>query len=132
VPYARLIGTGRPDLVVKLTLLQSPPYLALLYGAIHYAGVVGAAVAWSLRAFVELLLFLAAATQLHLLSATIAMGAFLVLAASAIALFAPFPSPIGTGTLLVLLTISFVRIVAQARTQPNFAFARLARSWKAH
>ena len=132
VPYARLIGTGRPHLVVELTLAQFPPYLALLYGAIHYAGVVGAAVAWSLRAFVELLLFLSAATQLRLLNETIVLPAFLVLAASAIALAAPFPSPIGTGSLLLLLTISFMRAVAQARTQPSFALGRLARSWKAH
>jgi O-antigen/teichoic acid export membrane protein len=132
VPYARLIGTGRPDLIVKLTLIQFPPYLALLYVAIHYAGVVGAAAAWSLRAFVELLLFLAATSQLRLLSGAIVLSALLVLAASTIALLAPFPSPIGTGSLFVLLAISLMRVAAQARAQPSFAFARLARAWKTH
>jgi hypothetical protein len=127
-----LIGTGRPDLIVKLTLIQFPPYLALLYVAIHYAGVVGAAAAWSLRAFVELLLFLAATSQLRLLSGAIVLSALLVLAASTIALLAPFPSPIGTGSLFVLLAISLMRVAAQARAQPSFAFARLARAWKTH
>jgi len=132
VPYARLIGSGRPDVVVKLTLIQFPPYLALLYIAIHYAGVVGAAVVWSLRAFVELLLLLAATSQLRLLSGAIVQSAFLVLAASTIALLTPFPSPIGTGSLFVFLMISLMRVVAQARAQPSFTLARLARAWKPH
>ncbi|HEU5067970.1 MAG TPA: oligosaccharide flippase family protein [Sphingomicrobium sp.] len=130
VPYARLIGGGRPDLVVKLTLAQFAPYLALLYFAIEHGGVIGAAAAWTLRSIAELLLFLAATRQLRRSSETIALSALFVIAACAIAYLAPFPNPIGTGSVLVFLTISVARILAQARSQSSFELMRLARTWK--
>jgi len=117
VPYAQLIGTGRPDLVVKITLLQFLPYLALLYVIVPTGGVIGAAVAWSGRNALELVLFVAATRELHLLSQITLIPAILVVAAAAIAFFAPPPSIAGTVSLLVIVTAAVVRMVGTLPTQ---------------
>jgi O-antigen/teichoic acid export membrane protein len=49
IPYAFIQGAGRPDLTAKLHLLEMPVYLILLFGAIHWAGIVGAAIVWTIR-----------------------------------------------------------------------------------
>ncbi len=49
IPYALLQGKGRPDLVAKFHALEFGPFLLLIWTAIHFWGVYGAAVAWTLR-----------------------------------------------------------------------------------
>lgn len=59
IPYARLQAQGRPDLVAKCHLIEIIPYLAFLSAALIFWGVIGAAVAWSLRVIIDAgLLFL--------------------------------------------------------------------------
>jgi O-antigen/teichoic acid export membrane protein len=128
VPYARLIGTGRPDLVVKLILVQILPYLALLYVTVRYAGVVGAAAVWSTRAAVELLLFLAATRELRLVSEIILVPAALVMAATTVAFIVPPPSFAGIVTLLILMAIATVRMATRLPLERTMAFARVARA----
>lgn len=45
VAFTRLQASGRPDLVTKILLVQIPPYWAALYLGIHYAGLIGCALA---------------------------------------------------------------------------------------
>jgi O-antigen/teichoic acid export membrane protein len=117
VPYAQLIGTGRPDLVVKIALLQLLPYLALLYVILPNGGVIGAALAWSIRNFLELMLFLAATRELRLLNQIILVPAILVLAAAVVAFFAPPPGVAGTVTLLVIAAAAVVRMLEVLPTE---------------
>jgi O-antigen/teichoic acid export membrane protein len=56
VPYSWLQGTGRPDLVAKMLLLQIPPYLALLYLGMKWYGLVGCAAVFAFRCSVDFLL----------------------------------------------------------------------------
>jgi len=126
VPYARLIGIGRPDLVVKL--IQILPYLALLYVTVRYAGVVGAAAVWSTRAAVELLLFLAATRELRLVSEIILVPAALVVTATTVAFIVPPPSFAGIVTLLILMAIATVRMATRLPLERTMAFARVARA----
>lgn len=56
VPYTQLQAAGRPDLVAKCHLAELIPYLTMLYAGLHYAGLVGAAAAFALRAGVDFLL----------------------------------------------------------------------------
>ena len=49
IPYNLLQAQGRPDVVAKLHLLEALPYLAVLFLLTSHYGVVGAAVAWSMR-----------------------------------------------------------------------------------
>ena len=121
VPYAQLIGTGRPDLVVKVTLLQFLPYLALLYVVVPTAGVIGAALAWSVRNFLELVLFVAATRELHLLNRIILVPAIPVVAAAVVAFLAPPPDVLGTASLLLIATAAVVRMLKVLQTERSKA-----------
>lgn len=62
VPFVFIQGAGRPDVTTKLHLLEAPLYFFALYIFLPRFGVMGAAMAWSLRAFVDMcLLYLASA-----------------------------------------------------------------------
>ena len=54
VPFARLQGAGRTDTIAQVHLAELLPYLGLLWVGISQFGIVGAAIAWSVRAFVDL------------------------------------------------------------------------------
>jgi len=53
IPYSMIQGRGRPDLVAKFHLAEVLPYLAVLWLALEWKGAVGAALAWSLRVWVD-------------------------------------------------------------------------------
>ena len=56
IPYILILGLGRPDITAKFHLLEIPFFLLLLwYGLLHW-GIVGAAVAWTIRVGVDALL----------------------------------------------------------------------------
>lgn len=49
VPYSWMQGTGRPDLVTKVLLIQIPPYLVLLYLGMKQFGLIGCAAVFAIR-----------------------------------------------------------------------------------
>ena len=49
VPYALLQAHGRSDLTAKLHLLELPVFTVLLVVGVHWFGITGAALAWTLR-----------------------------------------------------------------------------------
>jgi O-antigen/teichoic acid export membrane protein len=57
-PYAELQASGRPDLVAKCHLIELAPYFLLLFLGLGVGGLPGAALAFSLRAFGDLILLL--------------------------------------------------------------------------
>ena len=56
VPYNLTQGLGRPDITAKFHLLEAPLYLLMLWYGVQYFGIVGAAVAWTVRLGVDALL----------------------------------------------------------------------------
>ncbi|HTP69600.1 MAG TPA: flippase [Dongiaceae bacterium] len=52
-PFCFLQGIGRPDLSATLHLIELPLYLALLWWLISTQGIVGAAIAWTIRVTVD-------------------------------------------------------------------------------
>lgn len=56
VPYSWMQGTGRPDLVTKVLLVQIPPYLLLLYAGMKWFGLIGCATVFALRCSIDFLL----------------------------------------------------------------------------
>ena len=48
-PFALLQGTGRPDLTAKLHLVELPLYVIMLWSLAHTSGIVGVAIAWTVR-----------------------------------------------------------------------------------
>jgi O-antigen/teichoic acid export membrane protein len=53
LPFGKLQGQGRPDLVAKFHLAELLPYLAVLWLALEWNGAIGAAIAWSLRVWAD-------------------------------------------------------------------------------
>jgi O-antigen/teichoic acid export membrane protein len=62
-PFAVLQGTGRPDITAKLHLVELPLYLAALWVLAHRYGVVGVAMAWTIRVALDTVLLLILARQ---------------------------------------------------------------------
>ena len=63
VPSALLQAQNRPDLTAKLHLVELPPFLLILWAAIRWFGLEGAAVAWTLRNGSDALLLLLVTRQ---------------------------------------------------------------------
>ena len=53
IPHAQLQARGRPDLVAKCHVAEVLPYLGLLYFGLSTVGMIGAAVAFTVRVFVD-------------------------------------------------------------------------------
>lgn len=53
LPFTFIQGEGRPDLVAKFHLAELLPYLVVLWVALEWKGAVGAALAWSVRVWVD-------------------------------------------------------------------------------
>lgn len=58
LPFVQLQASGRPDLVAKSHATELIPYLLLLYWGLHYFGLPGAAVAYTLRNVFDCLLMM--------------------------------------------------------------------------
>jgi O-antigen/teichoic acid export membrane protein len=112
IPYSFLQAAGRPDLPAKFHMLELVGYVPLTWLLVSRYGVTGAAIAWSLRVFVDaLLLFGAGIKVLHLRPATILAGRGRLMAAS----------------LLMLLGAMVVAGASRVR-MPTLSFALLALS----
>lgn len=61
VPFGLLQAVNRPDVTAKLNLYELPIYVLMVVGAVHFFGLTGAAIAWTVRLGVEavILFFLA-------------------------------------------------------------------------
>lgn len=68
IPYALLLGRGRPDLPAKFHLLELPIMLLLAWTLIGALGIPGAALAWLLRITLDTTLLLAASVRVGGLS----------------------------------------------------------------
>jgi O-antigen/teichoic acid export membrane protein len=66
VPYTLLKGTGHPDVPARFHLLELPVHVLLLYLLMSWAGLPGAALAWSLRAGLDMVLLWSAPSRLDL------------------------------------------------------------------
>jgi O-antigen/teichoic acid export membrane protein len=102
IPYGLLQGQGRPDITAKLHLIELPFFLLLLWGGIHWLGLAGAALAWSLRVAADaLLLFYFAGLPLRL---RYALPALAMIGLAAVA--AP-QSMISVQSILIALLVAF-------------------------
>jgi O-antigen/teichoic acid export membrane protein len=65
VGFAVVQGAGRADLTAKFHLLELPVYIALLWYLLSRFGVVGAALAWTLRTLLDMTLLFGATAYLN-------------------------------------------------------------------
>lgn len=114
VPYALLQAHGRSDLTAKLHLAELPIFAGLLVWGVAYHGIVGAALAWTLRIALDTILLYCSAIVLQPeLRTVLAKAAGLVTMAS-VALLVPLMTRnwliLGLEALLVLAACSMMLI----------------------
>ena len=93
IPYAQLQARGRPDLVATCHLSELLPYFLLLYVGMHLFGLLGAAIAYSIRVLLDFLLLAGFAGVLGETLPRLAAPALLLTAAMAVAVWLPSGSP---------------------------------------
>ena len=64
VPFGMVQSAGRPDLTAKLHLIELPFYLLILWWLLGVYGIVGAAIAWTLRVTIDTLFLFVMARRL--------------------------------------------------------------------
>jgi O-antigen/teichoic acid export membrane protein len=64
VPFATIQAAGRPDLTARIHLIELPLYVPTLWWMAHRWGIEGAAVAWTMRGGLDLVVQSIVATQL--------------------------------------------------------------------
>lgn len=134
-PYAALQGIGRPDLTAKLHLVELPLYVAALWFCAHRFGIVGVAMAWTIRVAIDaLLLFMLARHHMPSAALHARQSAALVaggLGAIAVAAFVngmldKFVFLAVAATLFLLLAWTRIVLPTERRAlfEWSFAFAR--------
>ncbi len=103
IPYGHLQARNRPDIVAKCHAVEIVPFLGLLWLGLHFYGLIGAALATTLRVTVDALLLFAFWGKLR--------GWHRVLPGAVLILIAPFCAPavitspmIGVASILVALS----------------------------
>lgn len=111
--FALIQAVGRPDLTAKAHMAELPLYLFMLLGFVHFFGVIGAAVAWTLRVTVDgAVMLLVASRVAPAVSDLVRETAFLLIGALAILGVAAFVPSLGVRVLLmVVVLVSCVPIV---------------------
>lgn len=104
-PHTALQGSGRPDLVAKVHLAELPIYIGALAWLLPRYGIVGVAMAWTLRVTVDTLalLFVARSTLNLRLAETRTAFAIVVLMLASLALGAMVPDTISRVLYLLLI-----------------------------
>jgi O-antigen/teichoic acid export membrane protein len=132
-PFAVLQGTGRPDLTGRLHLVELPFYLASLYWLVHHYGIVGVAMAWSIRAGVDAVVLQVLAERqvpgpARRFGATFLVAFLVLLAFGAAALLDTMPAKV-TFLIVVLVTfavLGWTRVVDPVERNSLRRLARLA------
>ncbi|AXL50326.1 hypothetical protein DSC91_002474 [Paraburkholderia caffeinilytica] len=61
VPYTLLQAQGKPGILARFQVLELVPFVILVYALIHKFGLIGAPLAWAIRAILDSILFFAVA-----------------------------------------------------------------------
>lgn len=79
IPFGLLLGQGRPDVVAKVHMLETVPYVMLLWFMLGKFGIFGAAIAWNARVAIDaaLMLNLAGFRARNLIGLAIGIGLML-------------------------------------------------------
>jgi O-antigen/teichoic acid export membrane protein len=70
VPHTLLMALGRSDLIARIHIAETLPYILVAAGLTYWFGAIGAALAWSLRVMVDALLFFLIARRIAAFSAS--------------------------------------------------------------
>jgi O-antigen/teichoic acid export membrane protein len=124
IPYVFLEARGRPELNAIVHIVYVIPYLAVLYFCLSTFGVLGAAMAWTMRSFFDPVLYVLAGNFRRVLP-IIAPPGLLVAGATAVALICPWTSTLHWVLLALLLCAS---LLLSLRFMPDSARAQFRRA----
>ncbi len=112
VPLTELQARNRPDLVAKLHMAEVVPFLVLLAAGIHFFGLLGAAIAWTVRVGVDAILLFLVSGRIRCLRSVAPGGGLAILAC----FIAPY-EVVSVQTLLgvALVAATTVRVTATIR-----------------
>lgn len=125
LPYALLQAHGRSDLTAKLHLVELPLFAVALVASVHWFGVTGAALAWTLRVAVDAALLYGAAWWLQTsLRSVLARGAGLLLMATMALFLVVYALPghlqrVSTEVLVAACVIVVLRMLLQGRSNTH-------------
>jgi O-antigen/teichoic acid export membrane protein len=106
VPFALIQGCRRPDLTAKFHLAELPLYVTGLWWSVRHFGIDGAALIWTLRVGVDLVVLLAAAKRLLPLTPSQPASARWVVPAALLSLgLAILPVPLALRCVVLLLAL---------------------------
>lgn len=108
IPYAQLQAQGQPDRVAQCHLAEVVPYFGLLYLGLSLFGLVGAAVAFSLRVLVDLLLLSALAGSLWRILRTLRIPTLLLGLSLMLVNGISFDRPLAVALVMLLLLTTLV------------------------
>ena len=126
IPYALLQALGRPDVTGKLHLMELPLHFTLVWVLVSAFGLVGAALAWSIRVTIDAALLFLAADRLGLLGyrtlsssglTSLASGAA-VLALVALAISGVPSFPLRVGALIFTFGGAAMVVLPSGLTRP--------------
>jgi O-antigen/teichoic acid export membrane protein len=115
IAYSTLQASGRPDLVSKVLLAELLPFGAALMIGISTFGVLGAALAVTLRSVIDAFLFLAFAGILRSAAARLAAPGLMVIAAALAAYLLPW-----SVSLIILVPLLAMSLLWSAAHAPPF------------
>jgi O-antigen/teichoic acid export membrane protein len=133
VPFQLLQAMGRPRTNALIHLVELLPYLVALYGGLRFWGLLGAAIAFTVRVFADMLLLSYATGLLRPVLDIIRFPATVLVAGCLISMTTPLNSAVwwaGSG-LLLLATLAWSWRRAPAELQEfvaRFAVGKIART----
>jgi O-antigen/teichoic acid export membrane protein len=106
VPFAMVQSAGRADLTGRLHLIELPLYVALLAALLHWGGLPGAALAWTLRAGADAVILMVLAERVSGAASPRPGMEWLLAALAAFGLaMLPVETGLRVGFLMVALTL---------------------------
>lgn len=125
--YSYLQAIGRPDIMTKFYLVQLVPFLLFLWFIVGYFGILGAAIAWSLRMTVDAVAWFTATSSLAFFRTSfITMAPFIVV--SILASAVPMDIPLSIGLILSIMTLTIymsIRMIPNTLRPKVFFFNKL-------
>jgi O-antigen/teichoic acid export membrane protein len=118
VPSTMLQAGGRPHLVAKAHLIEIIPYIACLYIGLHFYGLVGAAVAFSSRVYLDFILIAGFGGMLRSPLKALLLPLFILSIAAFIATFLPVFEQAWWLSVFTLFIITSVWLAALIRSTP--------------
>lgn len=102
LPVAKLNATGKPEIVAKIHCVEIVPFILILTLLLHYFGIVGAAIAWTIRVAIDCVFLNVASRSWTSFWRTSLPGAFIV----AFAFCAAYTPPTPLFMILALIAVS--------------------------